>query len=89
MRGSRGKGKSPFFRTLKVIAKKKKKKKTSQLKPGNLINSAPYKAVSVLFPIQISNTKLVGRPVSAVGLIKVAPKLQHKGVVVVVVYSLY
>lgn len=79
MRGSRGKGKSPFFRTLK----------TSQLKPGNLINSAPYKAVSVLFPIQISNTKLVGRPVSAVGLIKVAPKLQHKGVVVVVVYSLY
>ena len=87
MRGSRGKGKSPFFRTLKVIAKKKKK--TSQSKPGNLINSASYKAVSVLFPIQISNTKLVGRPVSAVGLIKVAPKLQHKGVVVVVVYSLY
>ena len=63
MRGSRGEGKSPFFRTLKVIAKKKKKK-NSQLKPGNLINSAPYKAVSVLFPIQISNTKLVGRPLS-------------------------
>ena len=39
-------------------------KKNSQIEPGNLINSAPYKAVSVLFPKQISNTKLVGRPVS-------------------------
>lgn len=52
-----------------------KNKKNSQIKPGNLINSAPYKAESVLFPIQISNTKLVGRPVSQL--------------LVVVVYSLY
>lgn len=50
-------------RTLKVTPKNKNKKK-SQIKPGNRINSAPYKTVSVLFPIQISTTKLVGRPVS-------------------------